>query len=83
MSRCPTTLAVAPGWRLDDLAATLAPDLALEPIGHDRLRRAYLDTFDWRLATAGGRLELEGNPRGLRLRWRPGDGDPYVAAVRP
>jgi CHAD domain-containing protein len=66
---------VAPERLLPALEAEGAVTVA-RPVS---LRRSYLDTFDWRVWKAGGRLLLEGR-RGRRvLRWQPEGAAPMTA----
>jgi CHAD domain-containing protein len=67
----------------DALAGVLPDGVRLESRGPvHRFRRTYLDTFDWRVHDAGGRLVAETDVDGTILRWLPGDGDPFAVAVR-
>jgi len=66
----------------DALAGVLPDGVRLESRGPVRsLRRVYLDTFDWRVHGAGGRLAAETEADGLTLRWLPGEGDPFTVTV--
>ena len=61
------------------LAGVLPDGVRLESRGPVRsLDRTYLDTFDWRVHAAGGRLAAESDADGLTLRWLPLDGDPFT-----
>ncbi len=66
----------------DALAGVLPDGVRLESRGPVRsLHRTYLDTFDWRVHGAGGRLAAETDTDGLTLRWLPFDGDPFSIKV--
>lgn len=61
--------------RLADELATVGTVVRAAP---EELRRQWLDTFDWRLWSAGARLVLETTGSGGALRWSPPGGEPEV-----
>ncbi len=67
---------------LEQLAAALAPRYSLVPDGSPhRVRRTWLDTFDWRLYRAGLTLELVADRHGGELVVTSSGGDRLTARV--
>ena len=64
---------------LRDLKQWLAKNQPAKTEPAEELKRAYLDTFDWRLFRAGSALEVTARHGGYLLTWRKlGSGEPIV-----
>lgn len=78
------TIAVEPDWSPYRAAAAGIPTglEVVEEAGPEPLRTIFLDTFDWRLWAAGGRLVVEHGAGGRLLRWSgPGPELPVAIPV--
>ena len=70
MTRPITELQALDGMTLQDLKTPLAGAYSFEAERERHLERTFLETFDWRVFSAGGILESQSGGRGVELSWR-------------
>lgn len=75
MSRCNAEFQLAPGMTLEQLKPPLADSYTFKIEPETRLKRTFLETFDWRIHDAGGVMEFNHRGDGGELSWRKRNND--------